>query len=63
MAAVQFTPAADRPYVGGSANDSILQLAVGYNGLGRLDGNETGSVGFSGGRGGGSPARAAVLAG
>ncbi len=56
VAIVQFTPAADRPYVGGSTNDSILQLALGYNGLGRLDGNETGSVGFNGGagRGGGA---------
>ncbi len=54
VAAVTLTPAADRPYVGGSTNDSILQLALGYNGLGRLDGNETGSVGFSG-HGGGSP--------
>jgi 4-amino-4-deoxy-L-arabinose transferase-like glycosyltransferase len=53
VAAVMLTPAADRPYVGGSTNDSILQLALGYNGLGRLDGNETGSVGFTGGRGGG----------
>ena len=55
VAIVQFTPAADRPYVGGSTNDSVLQLALGYNGLGRLDGNETGSVGFGGGpgRGGG----------
>jgi 4-amino-4-deoxy-L-arabinose transferase-like glycosyltransferase len=55
VAIVQFTPAADRPYVGGSTNDSVLQLALGYNGLGRLDGNETGSVGFAGGggRGGG----------
>jgi 4-amino-4-deoxy-L-arabinose transferase-like glycosyltransferase len=53
VAIVQFTPAADRPYVGGSTNDSILQLALGYNGLGRLDGNETGSVGFNGGAAGG----------
>ena len=53
VAIVQFTPAADRPYVGGSTNDSVLQLALGYNGLGRLDGNETGSVGFAGGGGGG----------
>ncbi len=52
VAIVQLTPAADRPYVGGSTTDSILQLALGYNGLGRLDGNETGSVGFTGGRGG-----------
>jgi len=51
VAAVMLTPAADRPYVGGSTNDSILQLAIGYNGLGRIDGNETGSVGFSGGHG------------
>jgi 4-amino-4-deoxy-L-arabinose transferase-like glycosyltransferase len=55
VAAVMLTPAADRPYVGGSTNDSILQLALGYNGLGRLDGNETGSVGFTAGHGGGSP--------
>ena len=52
VAIVQFTPAADRPYVGGSTNDSVLQLALGYNGLGRLDGSETGSVGFAGGGGG-----------
>jgi 4-amino-4-deoxy-L-arabinose transferase-like glycosyltransferase len=43
--AAQLTPAADRPYFGGSTDNSILQLALGYNGLGRLDGNETGSVG------------------
>jgi 4-amino-4-deoxy-L-arabinose transferase-like glycosyltransferase len=56
VAAVMLTPAADRPYAGGSTNNSILQLALGYNGLGRLDGNETGSVGFGGNggaRGGG----------
>ena len=45
VAIVMLTPAADRPYVGGSTNDSVLQLTFGYNGLGRLDGNETGSVG------------------
>jgi 4-amino-4-deoxy-L-arabinose transferase-like glycosyltransferase len=38
--------------VGGSTNDSILQLALGYNGLGRLDGSETGSVGPGAGHGG-----------
>ena len=52
--AAQLTPAADRPYFGGSTNNSILQLAIGYNGLGRLTGNETGSVGPAGnGQGGG----------
>jgi len=53
VAAVTLTPAADRPYVGGSSNNSILQLTLGYNGLGRLTGNEAGSVGFAGNRGGG----------
>ena len=43
--AAQLTPTADRPYFGGSTDNSILQLTLGYNGLGRLDGNETGSVG------------------
>ena len=51
VAIVQLTPAADRPYVGGSTTNSVLQLALGYNGLGRLDGNEAGSVGFRGAAG------------
>ena len=51
--AAQLTPAADRPYFGGSTNNNILQLAIGYNGLGRLTGHETGSVGPGGGGGGG----------
>ena len=51
VAIVQLTPAADRPYIGGSTGNSVLQLALGYNGLGRLTGNETGSVGFRGGAG------------
>jgi 4-amino-4-deoxy-L-arabinose transferase-like glycosyltransferase len=52
VAAVMLTPAADRPYIGGSTSNNILQLAFGYNGFGRLTGNETGSVG-GGGAGGG----------
>jgi 4-amino-4-deoxy-L-arabinose transferase-like glycosyltransferase len=51
--AAQLTPAADRPYFGGSTDNNVLQLAIGYNGLGRLDGQETGSIG--GGPGGGGP--------
>jgi 4-amino-4-deoxy-L-arabinose transferase-like glycosyltransferase len=51
VAIVQLTPASARPYIGGSTDNSVLELALGYNGLGRLTGNETGSVGF-GGRGG-----------
>ncbi len=41
----ELTPAADRPYFGGSTDNNILQLAIGYNGLGRLTGDETGSIG------------------
>ena len=50
----ELTPAADRPYFGGSTNNNILQLAIGYNGLERITGDETGSVGGGGGGGGGS---------
>ena len=49
VAAVQLTPAADRPYIGGSQDNSLLNLIFGYNGLGRLSGNESGSVGGGGG--------------
>ncbi|WP_032391195.1 glycosyltransferase family 39 protein [Rhodococcoides fascians] len=51
---VEFWPASSRPWVGGSQNNSILELTLGYNGLGRLSGNETGSVTPGGGGGGGS---------
>ena len=46
------TPAADRPYVGGSTDNNILQLTFGYNGLGRITGSEN-----SAGGGGGTAAR------
>ncbi len=45
IAIVELVPASWRPYIGGSQNNSILELTFGYNGLGRLSGNETGSVG------------------
>jgi 4-amino-4-deoxy-L-arabinose transferase-like glycosyltransferase len=44
----QLTPAADRPYFGGSTDNNILELSLGYNGFGRLDGSETGSIGGGG---------------
>ncbi|HTZ23147.1 MAG TPA: glycosyltransferase family 39 protein [Streptosporangiaceae bacterium] len=44
------TPAADRPYVGGSTDNSILNLTFSYNGLGRLEGQ--GGPGGGGGGGG-----------
>lgn len=52
IAIVELVPASMRPYIGGSQTNSILELALGYNGLGRLSGNETGSVGGGGGGGG-----------
>jgi 4-amino-4-deoxy-L-arabinose transferase-like glycosyltransferase len=48
---VELWPAADRPFIGGSQTNSALELVFGYNGFGRLTGNEVGSVG--GGAGGG----------
>lgn len=51
VAIVELTPAAMRPYIGGSQTNSVLELTFGYNGLGRLNGNETGSVGGGGGWG------------
>jgi 4-amino-4-deoxy-L-arabinose transferase-like glycosyltransferase len=45
IAIVELVPASMRPYIGGSQNNSLLELTLGYNGLGRLNGEETGSVG------------------
>jgi 4-amino-4-deoxy-L-arabinose transferase-like glycosyltransferase len=42
---VELWPASSRPYVGGSQQNSIVELALGYNGLGRLTGEETGGLG------------------
>ncbi|MGD0067300.1 MAG: glycosyltransferase family 39 protein, partial [Streptosporangiaceae bacterium] len=50
---VTLVPAADRPYVGGSTNDSILELVFGYNGLGRIFGG-SGNAGAAGGASGSS---------
>ncbi|MEV7131105.1 glycosyltransferase family 39 protein [Streptomyces sp. NPDC093260] len=55
VAIVELWPASSRPYIGGSQNNSFLELTFGYNGLGRINGDETGSVGGGGGgRGGGT---------
>lgn len=42
---VEVWPASSRPYIGGSQHNSIVELALGYNGLGRLTGDETGGLG------------------
>jgi 4-amino-4-deoxy-L-arabinose transferase-like glycosyltransferase len=51
VAIVQLVPAGSRPYIGGSQTNSFLELTFGYNGFGRLTGDETGSVGGGGGWG------------
>ncbi|MFF4064963.1 ArnT family glycosyltransferase [[Kitasatospora] papulosa] len=51
VAIVELWPASSRPYIGGSQNNSFLELTFGYNGLGRINGEETGSVGGGGGGG------------
>ena len=54
VAIVELLPASMRPYIGGSQTNSFLELTFGYNGLGRINGNETGSVGGGGPGGNGS---------
>lgn len=44
VALTVLVPADKRPYIGGSQTNSFLELTFGYNGLGRLTGNESGSV-------------------
>jgi 4-amino-4-deoxy-L-arabinose transferase-like glycosyltransferase len=51
VAAVVLWPAAGRPYIGGSTDNNPLELAFGYNGLGRLFGGQ-GNGGGGGGPGG-----------
>jgi 4-amino-4-deoxy-L-arabinose transferase-like glycosyltransferase len=48
VAVVELVPASARPYIGGSQTNSVWELIWGYNGLGRLTGGETGSVGGGG---------------
>ncbi len=54
VALVTIWPAASRPFIGGSTNNSELNLIFGYNGFGRITGSEAGSVvgGAAGGAGG-----------
>ncbi|WP_435792503.1 ArnT family glycosyltransferase [Amycolatopsis tolypomycina] len=54
LAAVALWPAASRPYIGGSQTNSLWELVFGYNGFGRITGDEVGSVGGGAGRGWGT---------
>ncbi|MEV8097476.1 glycosyltransferase family 39 protein [Kitasatospora sp. NPDC085879] len=53
VAIVELVPASARPYIGGSQDNDFLSVTFGYNGFGRITGNETGSVGGGGGGAGG----------
>jgi 4-amino-4-deoxy-L-arabinose transferase-like glycosyltransferase len=50
VALLMLLPASSRPFIGGSQTNSVIDLMLGYNGLGRLTGDEVGRVG------GGAPA-------
>jgi 4-amino-4-deoxy-L-arabinose transferase-like glycosyltransferase len=50
---VTLTPAADRPFISGTSDNSIWSLIVGYNGVGRITGQSGGTGGAGGGFGGG----------
>ena len=58
LALVSLWPADSRPYIGGSTDNSLLQLALGYNGIQRIAGGESGP---HGGPGGGGPGGAGNL--
>lgn len=52
---VELWPADSRPYIGGSTDNSLWELALGYNGMGRLlggSGNPSGGGSGGGGMGG-----------
>ena len=53
VALVSLWPADSRPYIGGSTDNSLLELALGYNGLGRVLGGDGNPTNGSGGTGGG----------
>jgi 4-amino-4-deoxy-L-arabinose transferase-like glycosyltransferase len=60
IALVELWPADSRPYIGGSTDNSLLQLALGYNGIERIAG---GGGGPGGGPGGGGPGGANLFFG
>ena len=54
-ALVELTPAADRPWVSGTSDNSVLSLIFGYTGLGRVEGQTGGPAGGGSGLFGSSP--------
>ena len=63
IALYTLTPAADRPYVDGSTNNSAVAMVFGYNGVERFGISFPGSVASFGGGGGGPVGRAAPVTG
>ncbi len=53
VAIVQLIPASSRPYIGGSTDNSVLDLVFGYDGLGRIFGRTGGAPSGPGGLPGG----------
>lgn len=50
---VDLVPASARPFIGGSTNNTVTDLVLGYDGLGRIFGDRGGGpAGFGAGRGG-----------
>ncbi|MBO0679705.1 glycosyltransferase family 39 protein [Mycolicibacterium sp. S2-37] len=58
---VELWPASSRPYIGGSTGNSLLQLALGYNGIERIAGRGPDAGGPGGGGPGGGPGGGANL--
>ena len=58
---VSLWPVDSRPYIGGSTDNSLLQLALGYNGIQRVTGGEDAVGGPGGGGPGGGPGGGANL--
>ena len=50
---MELLPASARPFIGGSTNNTALDLVLGYDGLGRIFGGSGGGLGSGGGGGGG----------
>ena len=60
-ALVELTPAADRPWVSGTSDNTVWQLIAEYNGVGRLDGQTGGPGGMGGNMFGGTPGLGRLL--
>jgi len=64
LALVAFWPPSQRPYIGGSRTNSLVELALGYNGLSRLLGRSgDGRMGHGGGGFGGAGSASAGTGG